>query len=88
MISQFNKFLLSIAILLSVSASAQITSITNATAPALGGGHTYIEGLHDMVNPANGSVSIELPIPSPKGRGLDVNERWEYNSSAVFHLDG
>jgi hypothetical protein len=69
-----------------VSAPGQITTVTNATATPMPGGHSYIQLLNESVNPANGSVSLKVNMPTPKGRGLDIPLSWNYSSAGAFTL--
>ena len=58
----------SLAMLLPATAGAQIYTQNSATmAPTPGAGHDYIHLLNETVNPANGSVSVNLNFPMPKG---------------------
>lgn len=78
-----------ISLLLFTSAYAQVTSLDNTTSPPVPGvGHDYIKMLGETVNPANGSVSLRVDIPTPKGRGLDVPFSILYNSIGVEHVMG
>lgn len=46
--------------------------VNNVTSvPVPGVGHDYIHDLNEIVNPANGSVSIRIEAPRPKERGLN-----------------
>jgi YD repeat-containing protein len=44
---------------------------TSAT-PILGIGHEYIQDLDEIVNPANGAVSIRIAAPAPHERGVNL----------------
>src|SRR5258708_2433629 len=44
-----------------------------------GAGHDYIHGLSETVNPANGSLSIKIALPTPKGRGISFPFALTYN---------
>ena len=62
--------LLLFALFASSSARAQITNVDDTTStPSPGAGHDYIHLLSETVNPANGSVSLRIEVPMPKGRG-------------------
>lgn len=66
---------------------AQVSRITNDTAtPIPGVGHDYIKFLSETVNPSNGSVSLRIQIPTPKGRGLTIPFSFAYDSNTVHHL--
>ncbi len=75
---------------LTVSASrSQITNVTNdQSTPIPGAGHDYIKMLNETVNPANGSVSLRLNVPMPKGRALSIPFAFAYDSNGVHHLTG
>jgi hypothetical protein len=50
---------------------AQAMNVTDVEAtPIPGAGHDYIHMLDETVNPANGSLSIRIEVPVPKGRAL------------------
>ena len=51
--------------------------------PTFGAGHDYIQMLAETVNPANGSVSLRIPITVPKGRGLTSGMSIGYDSASV-----
>src|SRR5579862_3325188 len=60
-------------------------AMTNSGSPPMPGtGHDYLHGASETVNPANGSVSIRIPMPLPKGRGLNIPFGINYNST-VFN---
>src|SRR5882762_6973783 len=68
------------------SASAQITNVTNdQSTPTPGAGHDYIHLLSETVNPSNGSVSIRIQPPMPKGRNLTIPFAFAYDSNGVHH---
>jgi len=48
---------------------AEVTSITST--PIAGSGHDYLHDLSEIVNPANGSVSIRIAAPTPHERRAD-----------------
>src|SRR5882762_3992694 len=61
-------------ILATTALSAQSSSgfVNNITAvPVPGVGHDYLHDLDEIVNPANGSLSIRIEAPRPKERGLN-----------------
>ena len=75
-------------LLVAIPCRAQVSRITNETAtPVPGAGHDYIKFLSETVNPANGSVSVRIQIPTPKGRVLTIPFSFEYDSNTVHHLD-
>jgi hypothetical protein len=60
-------------------------AMTNSGSPPMPGtGHDYLHGAEETVNPANGSVSVRIPMPLPKGRGLNIPFGINYNST-VFN---
>lgn len=70
-------------------AHAQITSVINETkTPVPGSGHDYIKLFSEMVNPANGSVSMRVGAPMPKQRGDVDHPFWlfSYDSPNVTVL--
>ena len=69
-------------------AMAQMFTTTNSTmTPVPGAGHDYIHLLSETVNPANGSVSVKLDFPMPKGRGLSIPFSINYTSGQVVFQD-
>jgi hypothetical protein len=72
--SQFARFVVLCCLALSALTNvslAQITSLDNTTMPPMPAvGHDYVKMLGETVNPANGSVSLRIDLPIPKGRGL------------------
>jgi hypothetical protein len=77
-------------VLLALSASqAQVTNVADDTStPVEGAGHDYIKLLSETVNPANGSVSLRLQVPTPKGRGITIPFAFSYDSNSVNHIVG
>src|ERR1019366_2835845 len=52
---------------------AQIANVDDTTStPIEGAGHDHIHLLSETVNPANGSVSLRIELPTPKGRGIGL----------------
>ncbi|MDQ2842294.1 MAG: hypothetical protein M3Y72_14875, partial [Acidobacteriota bacterium] len=52
--------------------NCQYTAVTNVTStPIPGVGHNYLQDLSEIINPANGSVSIRIAVPMPKERGVN-----------------
>jgi RHS repeat-associated protein len=73
--------------LLCSGARGQVTSIGDDTStPIPGVGHDYIHMLDETVNPANGSVSLRIQVPMPKGRGITIPFAFTYDSNGVNHL--
>ena len=68
-------------------AVGQLTSIGNDVArPVPGRGHDYIAMLAETVNPANGSVNIKIPLPTPNARGFSLPVSLLYNSGSVHRF--
>jgi len=72
------------------SAHGQTPNILNVddttSTPIPGAGHDYIHMLSETVNPANGSVSLRIELPTPKGRGITPFFSIDYDSDSVQHL--
>jgi RHS repeat-associated protein len=69
------------------NARAQITNVADDTIPPIpGAGHDYIHMLSETVNPANGTVSLKITMPTPKGRGISLPFSLTYNSGAALHF--
>ena len=69
------------------AAVAQLPSNTNTTAtPIPGAGHDYLGDLTETVNPANGSISVRLPVIMPQGRGITLPFSFAYDSNGVNYL--
>jgi hypothetical protein len=65
-------------------ACGQITNVNDTTStPIPGAGHDYIKMLNETVNPANGSLSMRIQVPEPKGRGLTLPFSFNYDSNSV-----
>ena len=60
--------------------------VTAASAPIPGVGHNYIGMGAETVNPADGSVSFDLPLIPPTGRGLSFPFGIRYSSQEPFYL--
>lgn len=68
-------------------AFSQIANVTDQTStPIPGAGHDYFHMLTETVNPANGSVSLRIRVPVPKGRELTVPFSFAYDSDAASVL--
>jgi RHS repeat-associated protein len=64
-----------------------ITAVTdNTSVPVPNVGHEYIQMLDETVNPANGSVSVRIQVPTPPGRKLSLPFSIAYDSSSVFNF--
>ena len=67
-------------------AAAQINGDTD-TPPVFGTGHDYIQSLNETVNPATGSLSIRVPIRTPKERGTGApSYAFIYDSNGQFRF--
>jgi len=78
--------LLAVALLafFATTVQAQITNVNDTTStPIPGAGHDYIHMLSETVNPANGSVSLRIEVPTPKGRGISLPFSFAYDSNGV-----
>lgn len=81
--------IVSICLFTTSTASAQITAVDDTTAtPIPGVGHDYIHLLSETVNPASGSISLRINIPTPKARGFTLPFSLGYDSNSVNHLVG
>jgi len=82
------KSLVPLSILIIASALlsyAQVTNVTDDVAvPSPGVGHDYLGMLNETVNPANGSLSIRVALPIPKGRGLTLPFSIAYDSNGQY----
>jgi RHS repeat-associated protein len=76
-----------VVIVLVATAHAQIGNLDDTNTPPIPGiGHDFIKMLGETVNPANGSVSLHIDLPMPKGRGLDIPLAITYSSNGVQHV--
>lgn len=65
---------------------AQLPSAGDTTSPPVPNmGHDYIHSPVETVNPANGSVSIRVPIRMPEGRELTIPLNIAYGSNGAFY---
>jgi hypothetical protein len=60
--------------------------VVAAQAPIPGSGHNYIGLATETVNPADGSLTFDLPLPLPPGRGLSFPYSIHYNSGLMYYL--
>ncbi len=66
---------------------AQLPQAGDTTSPPTPGvGHDYIHAPVETVNPANGSVSIRIPVRIPSGRELTIPLSIAYDSSGGFYV--
>ena len=71
------------------NAIAQLANITDVTqVPKPGTPHDYLKDLNDIVNPANGSVSIHILADTPSERGAVQRPQYAYiyNTSGPYSL--
>lgn len=67
--------------------SAQVPQPSDTTSvPIPGAGHDYLEGPVETVGPANGSISIRLPVIMPPSRGVNLPFSFMYDSSLYYLL--
>ena len=62
------------------------TLVNEGSAPVAGAGHDYIYGIGETVMPSNGSVSLKIDLPTPKGRGMSFPFAITYNSGSVHRF--
>ena len=68
-------------------ASAQTSTITSdVSRPVQGAGHDYVSSFAETVNPANGTLSINLPMQPAHSRGFTLPVSLIYNSGQVNHF--
>jgi hypothetical protein len=63
------------------------TCDNTTSTPIPGVGHDYIHLLPETVNPANGTVSLLIELPVPKGRSMTPSFSIDYGSGSVHHLE-
>jgi len=77
----------SIFMICSLSALAQITEVNNKTStPVPGSGHNYISEFNETTNPANGQVSVRISVDPPAGRGISMPFSIAYDSNTAHSL--
>ena len=66
----------------------QITGVGDTTStPVAGVPHNYITGVSEIVNPANGALSIRIQVPTPHERGANwPTNAFTYDSSELYSL--
>jgi hypothetical protein len=73
--------------LLAPACLAQLPPLNNTTStPIPGAGHDYLNGPTETVNPANGSLSIRVPVIIPPSRGITLPFSFAYDSNGVNYL--
>ena len=76
-----------ITLIVAFSASAQVPDpVVAAQAPIPGVGHHYIGVGGETVNPADGSLSFDLPLQPPAGRQLSMPFGIHYNGSEQYTI--
>ncbi|MDE3137276.1 MAG: hypothetical protein KGL59_11925, partial [Acidobacteriota bacterium] len=74
------------ALLVVPNCKAQLPQAGDTTSPPTPGvGHDYIHAPEETVNPANGSVSIRIPVRVPQGRELTLPLYIAYDSNGAFY---
>src|SRR5260370_17513228 len=85
--TRFFFSLLAISLCFALRARAQVANVGDDTsAPIPGVGHDYIKMLSETVVPSNGSASLRIGVPIPKGRGLTLPFAFAYETNPVHHL--
>src|SRR5690348_6352784 len=80
-------FLIGATFLLTCTCWAQLPQAGDTTSPPTPGvGHDYIHSPVETVNPANGSVSIRIPVRIASGRELTIPFSIAYDSSGAFYI--
>ena len=70
------------------TADAQITNVTGETqAPTPQSGRNYIQMLNEIVDPATGSLSIRISVPTAPGRKLSLPFAFAYDSSNAWFVE-
>jgi hypothetical protein len=71
----------------SPTARGQLLTVGDDTStPVEGAGHNYIKALSDTINPANGSLSVRIAVPTPKGRGITLPFSFAYDTNGIVSL--
>src|SRR5579875_599419 len=79
--------LIAIILVLASACSAQIPQEGDTTStPIPAAGHNYIHAPLETVNPANGSLSIRIPVRIPAGREMTLPFDFSYDSNGVDYL--
>lgn len=86
-VSLFCFRLVAISLFLASACWAQIPQASDTTStPVPDAGHDYLHSPLATVNPANGSVSIRIPVRIPAGRELTLGFGLAYDSNGVDYL--
>ncbi|HWO27760.1 MAG TPA: hypothetical protein VNO32_03085, partial [Candidatus Acidoferrum sp.] len=78
--------LLSTLVLAPLSKAQLPPSSSTTSTPVPGAGHDYLGGQADTVNPANGSISLRIPVIMPPSRGITLPFSFAYDSNGVNYL--
>ncbi len=69
--------------------SAQIPQRGDTTStPIPGVGHNYVTSPVDIVNPANGALSIRIGVKMPSARGIQLPFSFAYDSNGTSYVAG
>jgi RHS repeat-associated protein len=79
-------FFAMLALLIAPATLAQIPNATDTTATPAPGAHDYFHSPVETVNPANGSVSIRIPVRMPQGRQFTLPFSFAYDSNGAFYI--
>ena len=83
----WSVFCLTALFLIASRAQAQLSDPSVAAeAPIPGSAHSYIGLGAETVNPADGSLSFDLPLTPPAGRQLSMTFGVRYSATDQFHL--
>jgi RHS repeat-associated protein len=67
--------------------SGQVPNLSDTTStPIPGAGHNYLHMLTETVDPSNGSVSVRIQLPVPKGRGVTLPMVLAYDSNGAHFI--
>lgn len=80
--------MLSLAFTVATTCRAQLPNETDTTATPAAGDHDYLQSPVEIVNPANGSVSVRIPIPVAPGRQFTLPFSIAYDSNGAFYITG
>ncbi len=69
-----------------VTTHAQLPNATDITATPSAGDHDYLHSQIETVNPANGSLSVRIPVSVPTGRQLTPAVSIAYDSNGAFYM--
>lgn len=78
--------LVAVNLLLASPVLAQIPNATDTTTTPQPGGHNYLHSPVETVNPANGSVSIRIPVRMAQGRQFALPFSFAYDSNGAHYI--